>query len=98
MSDKEEIKRLAKKTLEEKWYPALEDYSIDVSDSCAFCYDAEKRKREDPLSEPWYANCHFCLINKYSDILCGEIYTDMPREEKLVIIKHLEKLAKDGEL
>ncbi len=90
MTDKERIKELAKKSLEEKWYliqkiPRLLTY-MDLDDDCAFCYDANIRDKKNP--------CKVCYISKMTPNICNTM--SINNADK--VIKLLEQLAENGEI
>jgi len=85
--DKEIIKKLAKKSLKEKWYPIIkgEKEALRINDYCAFCdYIDEK----DGI-------CKDCYINRLIPDFCLEIDEHYSPKE---IVNILEQLAKFGEL
>lgn len=94
MSKIKEIKRLAKKCLEEKWYPLIENFSSEVewTSDCAFCYDARKKWMEDE----GVSYCRSCLIDDLP--ICGLISDWWEKGDKSVIIKALEELGRTGYL
>ena len=101
MNEKRKIRKLAKKTLKDKWYKILKNYSNDfyykdqdIYKSCSFCIDViENGKNWDSKSK-----CEMCDINKYKDLICNRIDIRMSEETVKSIVTALEILAKKGEL
>ena len=98
--EKKKIKKLAKKTLEDKWYPIKRcEGRIELISNCAFCDDSVER-----WSKKWDTHtsnsrkCFECLIFKYDNKICGQIRGRMMPHEILIVIKQLEILAKRGKL
>ena len=90
MGGRERIKKLAKKSLEEKWYPIQKiprplTY-MDLDHDCAFCYDAKIRDKKNP--------CKVCYISKMTPNICN----DMSVNNVDKVIKLLEQLAENGEI
>lgn len=92
--DKEIIKKLAKKSLKEKWYPLREgDDTIDKRIDCSFCFDVEERRKiiERKTEEEY---CAICYIEILIPCFCYDI-DERSIEETIAV---LEKLAEYGEL
>ncbi len=83
MNDKKKIKKLAKESLEDKWYPLKRgDKGISVRDGCAFCKNIKKK------------GCKSCYIEKIEPNFC----MFLSEKDIDYIIKFLEQLTKFGEL
>ena len=98
MSEIEEIKRLAKETLEKKWYPINAGKDICFTSECSFCHDKEERDRSEPDIEIYTAFCTGCLIQKYNNKICDIIKLKMNTKDIAYIITQLEQLAEKGVL
>ena len=82
-----EIKRLAKESLEKKWYPLRRgDDKVHISDDCAFCIDARERDES--------SICSTCYLSSMEPDICKGITLDNIEET----ILSLEQLAEFGEL
>ncbi len=93
MSEIEEIKRLAKETLEKKWYPLSKETGyISANDPCCFCQDKKERHPENKNF------CKGCLILKYDMHICNIIDGGMSTEDVEYIVSQLEQLAEKGKL
>lgn len=92
MMSKKEIKRLARKSLEEKWYPIDEKaYNINSwTGDCPFCVDAKERTKGEG------SICNVCYITNLP--ICYTIGDWYDRHNKKVVVKALEELAETGEL
>ncbi len=82
MSNKELIKKTAKKCLGDKWYDLIED-GYDWEDPCAFCHLVDY-------------SCPKCLIENIP--ICSYISYWEVKGDKSVIIEALEELARNGEI
>lgn len=87
-----EIKRLAKKSLEEKWYPLDIDKAKleEWVSNCAFCVDGKVRQYNNEF------RCKRCYLNDLP--ICDSIDEWHKEKDKSVIIKALEELAETGKL
>lgn len=81
--DKKRIKKLAKESLENKWYKIRDGKDgISISDDCSFCKDNNGN------------GCHWCYIERIEPDFCLFIVNHTTE----YIIDFLEQLAKYGEL
>jgi len=86
--DIKKIKKLAKKTLEEKWYPIQKGVNISLANDCAFCREAHKRAGKKANS------CDVCYIPEMKVDIC----MIMNRYNTMEVIELLEQLAEFGEI
>ena len=92
-TEKEIVKKLAGKTLRDKWYKILEGaIDIDANDRCCFCHDKHKRHPNNTFT------CKGCYLKKYDDIICDNIDVGMDIEDIKYIIHQLEILEEYGEI
>lgn len=91
--DKEKIKDLAQKSLDNKWYKIKRGANIPFILNCHFCFDLEE-KRKHKKQKVGVDYCNLCYIEKLRPGFCTAI------EHRNIdnIIEFLEQLAKYGEL
>ena len=90
---KKRIKKLAKKSLKEKWYPIRDGKKgVNRGDDCAFCIDANKRSGNK--KHPRRGACSVCYCPRF---ICNQIggKNDVGID---TTIKRLEQLARKGKL
>ena len=90
--------KLAKRSLDEKWYLIRDQPDMDETDDCPFCEDAIMRRQElkpdKDGNKP--SQCMICYVVVNNSDLCADIDYDMEPEEVNDIIRRLEILAKKG--
>ena len=92
-NEKEIVKKLAGKTLRDKWYPLLEgSFDISSNDRCCFCVDKKERHPNNDMT------CKGCYLKKYDDIICDNIDGGMYVDDIKYIIHNLEILEEYGEI
>ena len=89
---KTKIKKLAKQTLAEKWYPIQKGSTKHKKwHKCSFCIDTKKKNGISLEVKDFCANCY---IYQISPVLCEDISNQNTNE----IISRLEQLAEFGEI
>ena len=103
---KRKIKRLAKKSLKNKWSQSItpENYLEDVAGDCVFCKDAAKKYYERWACENCVLPKVFCYGGLYESNLIGIIHKNLGVNRKIfcksvsLIKKGMYELKRKGKL
>lgn len=85
------IKRLAKESLNEKWYPIQKGLSSDRAGNCAFCDDLEQRRFKTPRK----TDDDYCSIC-YLDIIEPHYCNNIGEKSIVEVIRFLQHLKRYG--